>query len=245
MDSKSRKVLDLIRSLCSGPDDEFGVAKLVFREIAGEQGIHVDKLIPGGLAEELVCRRFGLIWNRGAKNGEDAKTKDGRLVEIKSSTCNGGKSNIIYGTGTLKGETKENKCQRYFVKWRSMTYHIWFIEGNKQGPLEYMMVLPGGHLARLILEILRNSRMDKGNLNFGAAVCKACGLIHRHAFLTEVFGVPRVVKTGNLDTIKSTVSLEEINWAELAQYFTGTKTIESTRTDCELYLVRLGNTCRT
>lgn len=243
MDSKVGKVLDLIETLCSNPGEKFKVAKIVLQTIAKDQGIHEDKLIPGGFAEQFVCEYFNLIWNKEEKNGIDAKTRDGKSVEIKYSNCLK-KSNIMYDVGSLKSESKTNKCERIYTKYQTVACHIWFIDNNKQNGRHYIMILPGKHMAFLIYEILRNSTMDKKKINFGGTVCKTCNLIHRHAFLTNVFGVSKIMKGRDLSTLNSTVPVEEINWTEVVSYFTKKKTIESNRIDCEKYLIDLAKMCR-
>ena len=242
MELKVAQVEKLIDDLCSSPSEKFKLAKVVFQKIAKEQGIHEDKLIPGGLAEQVICEYFNLIWNKGEKKGIDARMKDGRSIEIKSSNCPK-KSNIMYDIGFHKSENKQQKCNRIFAKYKEMACHSWFIDNNKCQGHHYIMILPGEHMALLIYEILKASKKDKMKINFGGAVCKICNLIHRHVFLTKVFGVPKLIKSSDMTALNTAEPVQNINWEEVAQYFTNRKSIEANRINCEEYLNELTKPC--
>lgn len=241
MNTKANQVFDLIDDLCSDPSEKFEIAKIVFHRIAKSQDIHEDKLVPGGLAEQVVCKHFNLDWNKKKKNGVDARMKDGRSVEIKSSNCK--KSNIMYDIAPHKSETKQEKCDRILAKFREVACHIWFIQNKKQNEYDYIMILPGEHVALLIYEIVRLSTISKKKINFGGVVCNTCNLIHRHVFITKVFGVPKIVKSKTLNSINWAVPPENINWTEVARYFNGAAKIKSNGVDCKEYLNELVQSC--
>jgi len=190
-------LLDILRGDYDDEDDQLEVINLLMSKVSVKTDL--SKLHSCGFAEMQAAKAIGLIWNRGDMQGEDAKNKEGKGVEIKTyrRTQNRHTFSINYLFPARKPQETDEafrvRAVNYFMESKKFEGgHYWVAFNQAKTEIYRWNFVETTTVAVLVNEYLRRNPTSK-SINFGGSICEKCKRCHRVDKISILY-LPKNVK---------------------------------------------------